>query len=334
MRTSSGFALIAVSAATLLLACSSAPTSTDKSDTSNESDAIAFSTSWKVLGSLDYGQTSDSFNYKNPPKYRAYKFAGAAGDAVDVWARSSNGGDAVAWVLDNDLHVVGHNDDAADGGTLDSHITVKLPANASATHYVVVRDYNLANAAFTVALNGTPAVASWLSCNVDADCVAVPQVACCHNGREAAVNKHHITAYQNSFTCPTPHPFCPLYVMLDTRQPECNNDSHTCEMVAITDIACDAHSANSHACPAGYDCDAPGTDAPGKCTQPPACVETQMCTRTSHWDSTTCGCVANPSCGGFAGLTCPAGYSSCIDDPTDSCNPASGGADCSGICVN
>jgi hypothetical protein len=36
-------------------------------------------------------------------------------------------------------------------------------------------------------------------------------------------------------------------------------------------------------------------------------------------------------CGGIAGLTCPSGYQ-CVDDPTDSCDPAKGGADCIGIC--
>jgi hypothetical protein len=40
----------------------------------------------------------------------------------------------------------------------------------------------------------------------------------------------------------------------------------------------------------------------------------------------------NIFCGGFANIPCPAGLS-CIDDPGDDCNPAKGGADCSGICV-
>ena len=334
MRKTSGLALIAVSAATLLLACSSGSASTDKQDVSSESDAIAFAKNWSVLGSLDYGQTSAAFDYSNPPKYRAYKFAGNAGDAVDVWARSTNGGDSLAWVLDNDLKVVGHNDDA-DSSTLDSHITVKLPANASITHYVVVRDYNLADATFTIALKGTPAVPVWESCSTDADCVAVPQVGCCSNGYKASVNKHHVAAYDASFTCPSPHPICPMYVILDTRQAECDNSSHTCQMVAIDDISCGGFVANQHHCPTGYDCTgATNPDLPGKCTEPSTCVETVACMRTSHWDSTACACVANPACGGIAGLTCPSGYSSCIDNPNDSCDPSKGGADCIGVCVN
>ena len=36
-------------------------------------------------------------------------------------------------------------------------------------------------------------------------------------------------------------------------------------------------------------------------------------------------------CGGIANFPCPGGYS-CVDDPRDSCNPNSGGADCPGIC--
>ena len=37
-------------------------------------------------------------------------------------------------------------------------------------------------------------------------------------------------------------------------------------------------------------------------------------------------------CGGIAGFPCPDGFV-CVDDPSDSCDPATGGADCSGICL-
>jgi len=36
-------------------------------------------------------------------------------------------------------------------------------------------------------------------------------------------------------------------------------------------------------------------------------------------------------CGGFAGIACP-GSGSCVDDPSDDCDPERGGADCGGLC--
>ena len=37
-------------------------------------------------------------------------------------------------------------------------------------------------------------------------------------------------------------------------------------------------------------------------------------------------------CGGLAGIQCPFGFS-CMDDPSDTCDPKQGGADCGGMCV-
>ncbi len=41
----------------------------------------------------------------------------------------------------------------------------------------------------------------------------------------------------------------------------------------------------------------------------------------------------NQMCGGIAGFQCPEGLR-CVDDPTDNCDPANGGFDCSGICTS
>ena len=41
--------------------------------------------------------------------------------------------------------------------------------------------------------------------------------------------------------------------------------------------------------------------------------------------------TALKACGGFAGLQCGGGEE-CVDDPSDSCDPAQGGRDCSGVC--
>jgi hypothetical protein len=37
-------------------------------------------------------------------------------------------------------------------------------------------------------------------------------------------------------------------------------------------------------------------------------------------------------CGGIAGFQCSPGLE-CVDDPSDTCDPDRGGADCGGICV-
>src|SRR6478672_11507884 len=103
-----------------------------------------------IVGSIDYGQTLGPFKHA-ANKWSALKFAGDEGDAITVDVKSTNG-DTVAWVLDNDFNIVAFNDDYK-GGT-DSHIEVKLPANASRTHYIVTRDYYKGAMKFTVSLAG------------------------------------------------------------------------------------------------------------------------------------------------------------------------------------
>jgi len=82
------------------------------------------------------------------------------------------------------------------------------------------------------------------------------------------------------------------------------------------------------------------------CNPPPAdpCI-TVKCSAGTHCQATPVMCIKAPCppvvgcvrdapsvpCGGFAGLACP-GAGKCIDDPSDSCDPAKGGADCGGIC--
>lgn len=220
--------------------------------------ADSFSYRMKIMGSLDYGQTSTTSKYTSSPLYRAYKFAGKQGDVVDVWVRSPDG-DAVAWVLDNGFHVLGSNDDASDD-TFDAHVSVTLPASNSDTHYVVYRDYWKANAKFSVEL----AQPYDLSCVHDDDCAAVNKGGCCPDGTLFAVNTSSIDDYAEAAVCTQPPGMlCPNHMILDTRVAECN--ANKCGMVAIPDILCGAHSVNSHQCPDGYSCNAPGTDAAGHC---------------------------------------------------------------------
>jgi hypothetical protein len=240
----------------------------------------------KILGSLDYGQTSDAVAYHNPPRFRAFKFAGHTGDQVDAWVRSSNGGDAVAWILDDGFNVLGHNDDA-DSTTADAHVTATLTANTDptvATYYVVYREYNLDDALFTVELNVKN---DFFSCHTDADCVAVPARMCCPDCSLAAVNKSQKSAYQSQpLDCPSQ--VCPIACRLDTRVAECNTATNQCEMVEISDIACGGFTANPHKCPTGYDCTLPVShpDVPGSCT--PSDSSTSDCRQT--------GCASGDNC--------------------------------------
>ncbi len=254
---------------TRLLACSLlAACATEKAPVDDDFSALtgmdeksdAFSTHMKIAGSLDFGQTSVSTKYTKSPKYRAFKFAGNQGDAVDVWVRSTQG-DAVAWLLDNNFKTLATNDDA-DSTTLDAHLVATLPASASATHYIVFRDYNLATHYFTVALAGGGALDA---CSVDADCVAVPFGGCCPDGTLAAVNSSEVDAYAAAHACATPPGLCPQHEVLETRVAQCNNGTKRCEMIQPGDIKCGGFIMNAHHCPDAFTCmlnhipDVPGT---------------------------------------------------------------------------
>lgn len=80
-----------------------------------------------------------------------------------------------------------------------------------------------------------------------------------------------------------------------------------------------------------------GADCGGICQ----CLPVPGVCNGGHFDTSPsiCDCVPNipppppPAvrCGGFAGLKCP-GAGTCVDDPSDSCDPKQGDADCNGVC--
>lgn len=254
-----------------LIAVGAAGCATDKPEATDDFSALdgvdqktdAFSTHMKLIGSLDYGQTSDAVAYSKTPRYRAFKFGGNPGDTVDIWVRSEDG-DALAWVLDNHWHILGKNDDA-DETTLDAHIKVTLGKSDSITHYVVFRDYGWQKAHFTVSIEGGNAM---LACNKDADCVSIPQPMCCPNGKHVAVNKDHVDEYVDANACAQPPQICPLYLVNEDRVAECDVDVHQCVMVEPADIRCGGFTMNPHQCPSGFAChydhvpDVPGTCQP------------------------------------------------------------------------
>jgi hypothetical protein len=299
-----------------------------------------------LLGSLSYGETSAVVSYRNPPRYRAFKFGGQKGDQVTVDVRSVNGGDAVAWVITDAGTVIGYNDDA-DDSTYDAHIEVTLPGNVNpdiVTYYVVFREYNVSRRGkFQVQLQGQ--APSFDSCNRDSDCLKI-HVGCCKRF-EGAINGSQLDAYVASLNC-EPNPICPAVLTQNTdRQALCNVDTHKCELVEPEDTRCGGHTLNPHACPAGWDCVGEGLayDVPGLCRKfcggfgnfP--CPEGFECADDWRDDcdvnngGADCGGLCMPPfCGGFGNIQCPAGLT-CVDDPTDNCDVADGGADCGGICV-
>jgi hypothetical protein len=75
------------------------------------------------------------------------------------------------------------------------------------------------------------APARFRACSVDADCVAVPRVGCCHNGWNEAVAASQKDAYKASFVCPDAHPVCAMFIVRDTRAPQCDPAAHLCTLV-------------------------------------------------------------------------------------------------------
>ncbi|MCX5747234.1 MAG: hypothetical protein NT062_32595 [Proteobacteria bacterium] len=116
-----------------------------------DSKSDYFSYRLKMVGTVADG-ASMAVPYTKTPRFRGVIIAGSAGDSVDIWVRSTDGGDALAWLLDDRYKVIAKNDDAddADGTTTDSHLQVVLPASTSGTYKVVFRDYDVAKHTFTV----------------------------------------------------------------------------------------------------------------------------------------------------------------------------------------
>jgi hypothetical protein len=247
----------------------------------------------QVLGTIPYGTTTPTIVLRGVPRFRAFAFRGNTNDPVEVWVRSPDG-DPVAWILNERFAVVAENDDANEGEQ-DALLQLSLPAPG--TYYILFRDYDFAPASFTVSLQ---------------------------RGRAA--------------------PACPPPLRWDPAIGRCIGESSlTCGGLT------------GRGCPPGYQCqDDPrdrcdprfgGRDCGGTCVPVPrgpggpgggtgGCDPSgaASCTQFQSWDARACRCVDNPSCGGWAGRPCAAGYQ-CVDDPRDACDPRAHGAHCNGLCV-
>jgi len=98
----------------------------------------------KVLGALDYGQSSDAVEYSGTPKYDAFVFNGNGGDKIDVTVKSP---DRTAYVAVAD----GTLKELASGS---NHLTFTLPNRGPdlEAYYIVFRDSESKPGRFTVEL--------------------------------------------------------------------------------------------------------------------------------------------------------------------------------------
>lgn len=85
-------------------------------------------------------------------------------------------------------------------------------------------------------------------------------------------------------------------------------------------------------CRRDRDCAGAGACVDGTCECSGALV---LCAPDTVFNEDPAVCACEPAggtfCGGIAGIPCP-GAGMCVDDPSDDCDPDTGGADCGGIC--
>jgi hypothetical protein len=131
----------------------------------------AFSAYMKVVATLNPGQSTSVVKWSKTPRYRAVQLNAKGPGTLALTVRSTDGGDALTWLLDAKFHVLGKNDDA-DDNTLDSHIIHDLPAGG-ATYWIVFRDYNWDRHNFVVDIAPLKAAAT---CDVGLDTPDEPSV--------------------------------------------------------------------------------------------------------------------------------------------------------------
>jgi hypothetical protein len=105
----------------------------------------------KIVGSLDYGQTSDPVDYTGTPKYAAFVFNGNGGDQVEVTVKGDRA--ATVSIADGTLK------ELANGS---NHISFTLPKTGPDldTYYIVFRDAENQAGKFTVQLTKSGAKAA------------------------------------------------------------------------------------------------------------------------------------------------------------------------------
>ncbi|MGI8742680.1 MAG: hypothetical protein ACR2NN_08930 [Bryobacteraceae bacterium] len=97
----------------------------------------------KIIGPIDYGQTSPAVHYRNPPKYRAFGFNARPGDHVEIWVHARQGSPE-AFLTDSAFTSIA-------GGN--ARFSATIPQDSKpATYYIVFRDMKSNSGNFTVEL--------------------------------------------------------------------------------------------------------------------------------------------------------------------------------------
>lgn len=127
------------------------------------SDQVAYApTDVKILGVLNYGQTSGPVEYSDTPQYRAFLFAGDRNDQVEVTV-SGAAQNAFVALADQSLNVI---------ATGTGHLSVALPDHGpdAEMFYVVFKDQTNRPARMSVQVNktGSSPVSAALSTAADA----------------------------------------------------------------------------------------------------------------------------------------------------------------------
>jgi len=240
------------------------------------------------VGSLDYGQTSGTVKYHNPPKYRAFKFGGQKGDKVVIDVASANG-DSYAWLTNNAFKVIKSNDDSGD--SLDSHIEATLPGNSNPdiiTYYIIFKEYSGHDATFHVSLAKK---------NFCVDTQFCIQGAHWDSTQCKCVSDQQFCGGIAAIRCPAGQ------VCVDNPNDSCdpNNGGADCGGICVFQQTCGGIAGIQ--CPAGFECvDNPddscdpnngGADCGGICVEAP----TDGCAAVRCASGTQCmNCFGGPRC--------------------------------------
>ena len=121
----------------------------------------------------------------------------------------------------------------------------------------------------------------------------------------------------------------------------CVDAEASCGVGATNSCKSTADCKSGEYCHSETGCSGEGTCKPKPTNVFCTAVVTPYCSCEGETKQSTSGCIFDryehagacqeTQCGGLLGTPCPAGQI-CLDDPSDSCDPNNGGADCGGIC--